>query len=270
MPQEPPTSRPSSRASRRVSSNESLSETFDDLVADRAVVGLGPEVLADPLDQVRPAGAPGVDRTLGVGADDPHPTAGGLLEVPAGAGDRAAGANARDEVRDPPAGLLPDLGSGGLVVRLRDCPGSRTGWASRRPGSPGPGGRRPGSTSGGPPARPRSGRRPPRRRSALRTLRLSSLTLSGQTKTQRYPLRCATRASPTPVLPLVGSTIVPPGRRRPAFSASSTIRRAMRSLTLPPGLKYSTLARTVAWIPSVTLCSRTSGVLPISSTTLSK
>ena len=72
------------------------------------------------------------------------------------------------------------------------------------------------------------------------------------------------------MLPLVGSTIVPPGRSRPAFSASSTIRSAMRSLTLPPGLKYSTLARTVAWISPVTLRSRTSGVLPISSTTLSK
>jgi hypothetical protein len=71
------------------------------------------------------------------------------------------------------------------------------------------------------------------------------------------------------VLPLVGSTIVPPGRSRPVFSASSTMRSAMRSLTLPPGLKYSTLARIVASMPALTLRSRTSGVLPISSTTLS-
>ncbi|CAM5491702.1 hypothetical protein SVIOM342S_02855 [Streptomyces violaceorubidus] len=40
------------------------------------------------------------------------------------------------------------------------------------------------------------------------------------------------------------------------------MRRAMRSFTEPPGLKYSTLARTVALIPLVTLLSRTSGVLP--------
>ncbi len=40
------------------------------------------------------------------------------------------------------------------------------------------------------------------------------------------------------------------------------MRRAMRSFTEPPGLKYSTLARTVALMPLVTLLSRTSGVLP--------
>jgi hypothetical protein len=71
------------------------------------------------------------------------------------------------------------------------------------------------------------------------------------------------------VLPLVGSTIVPPGRSRPARSASSIIRSAIRSLTEPPGLRYSILASTVAEIPSVTWRSRTSGVLPISSTTFS-
>jgi hypothetical protein len=55
----------------------------------------------------------------------------------------------------------------------------------------------------------------------------------------------------------------------PAFSASSTMRSAMRSFTLPPGFRYSTLARTVAEIPAVTFRKRTSGVLPINSTTLS-
>ena len=49
-----------------------------------------------------------------------------------------------------------------------------------------------------------------------------------------------------PVLPEVGSTIVPPGCSAPDFSAASTIRSAMRSFTEPPGLKYSTLASTVA------------------------
>ena len=47
------------------------------------------------------------------------------------------------------------------------------------------------------------------------------------------------------MLPLVGSTIVPPGLSAPDCSASSIIRSAIRSFTDPPGLRYSTLARTV-------------------------
>jgi hypothetical protein len=39
-----------------------------------------------------------------------------------------------------------------------------------------------------------------------------------------------------PVLPLVPSTIVPPGRSAPAFSAASTMATPIRSLTLPAGL----------------------------------
>ncbi len=71
------------------------------------------------------------------------------------------------------------------------------------------------------------------------------------------------------MLPDVGSTIVPPGSSRPASSAASTIFTAIRSFTEPPGLKYSTLASTVAAIPSVTCDSRTSGVSPMRSTTSS-
>src|SRR5215217_7318581 len=73
-----------------------------------------------------------------------------------------------------------------------------------------------------------------------------------------------------PVLPLVGSTIVPPGCRAPLASAASTMRTAMRSFTDPPGLRYSTLASTSgASDPRsrVTEFSRTSGVLPTRSTT---
>ena len=67
------------------------------------------------------------------------------------------------------------------------------------------------------------------------------------------------------MLPEVGSTIVPPGRSAPLASAAATIRSAMRSLTDPPGLKYSTLASTVApGMPRVTDRSRTSGVFPTS------
>ncbi len=66
-----------------------------------------------------------------------------------------------------------------------------------------------------------------------------------------------------PVFPLVGSTMVPPGFRRPTFSAASIIATPIRSLTLPPGFMYSSFARTVAGMPSVTLFSLTRGVWPM-------
>src|SRR6478735_1992465 len=81
---------------------------LDDPVRDVAVVALGPEVLADALDEVGAAGAPGVHGPGRVGAD--HLDVGVLLlEVAADAADRAAGAHARDEVGDPPLRLAPDL-----------------------------------------------------------------------------------------------------------------------------------------------------------------
>jgi hypothetical protein len=67
------------------------------------------------------------------------------------------------------------------------------------------------------------------------------------------------------VLPLVGSTIVPPGRSSPLASAASIIRAAIRSFAEPPGFMYSTLASTVADSPAVTAPRRTSGVPPIRS-----
>ena len=67
------------------------------------------------------------------------------------------------------------------------------------------------------------------------------------------------------MLPLVGSTIVPPGMSSPLASAASIIFRAMRSFTEPPGFMYSTLARIVAVRPAVTDVSWTSGVPPTSS-----
>jgi hypothetical protein len=72
-----------------------------------------------------------------------------------------------------------------------------------------------------------------------------------------------------PVLPLVGSRMMVSGLIRPACSAASIIATPMRSLTLFPGLKNSSLATTSATAPSVTRFSRTSGVLPINSVTFS-
>jgi hypothetical protein len=60
----------------------------------------------------------GVDRADGVGAD--HDQVGvALAQVARHPGDRPAGADADDQVRDAPAGLAPQLRPGRLVVRLR-------------------------------------------------------------------------------------------------------------------------------------------------------
>jgi hypothetical protein len=71
----------------------------------------------------------------------------------------------------------------------------------------------------------------------------------------------ATIASPIPVLPEVPSMIVPPGLSRPARSASSIMRTAMRSLIELPGLTVSILATTSALTtPRVKALMRTIGV----------
>src|SRR4029077_17504169 len=81
----------------------------------------------------------------------------------------------------------------------------------------------------------------------------------------RYPLIAAPIASPTPVLPDVGSTIVPPGRSFPARSAASIIGSPMRSFTEPPGFRYSSFARICAPPRGESLSRRTIGVAPTSS-----
>src|SRR6185437_3721033 len=88
------------------------------------------------------------------------------------------------------------------------------------------------------------------------------------TKMQRYPLPAAAMARPTPVLPEVGSTIVPPGLSFPSRSACSIIARPIRSLTDPPGLRYSSLARIRACPGGERRSSRTMGVPPTSSRTV--
>src|SRR5690349_7185354 len=75
-------------------------------------------------------------------------------------------------------------------------------------------------------------------------------------------------ARPTPVLPEVGSTIVPPGLSFPSRSACSIIARPIRSLTEPPGLRYSSLARIRAWPAGESLSSRTIGESPTRSRTV--
>ena len=69
-----------------------------------------------------------------------------------------------------------------------------------------------------------------------------------------------------PVLPEVGSMMTLPGFRTPRASASSIMARATRSFTLPAGLKYSSLARILAFRPNFfsIWVSSSSGVLPMS------
>ena len=71
-----------------------------------------------------------------------------------------------------------------------------------------------------------------------------------------------------PVLPDVGSTIMVLAWILPAFSAASIMAAAMRSLTLLPGLKNSSLTATRAGksLPNAFNCSN--GVLPIKSVML--
>ena len=71
----------------------------------------------------------------------------------------------------------------------------------------------------------------------------------------------------TSMLPLVGSMITAPGFKIPLASASSIIARAIRSFTLPPGLKYSSLAIICAFASCFLLRrdSSNKGVPPMSS-----
>ena len=94
------------------------------------------------------------------------------------------------------------------------------------------------------------------------------LIVSGIISVHLYPFAAATKARPMPVLPLVGSRIIVSGPSTPASSAASIMLRPMRSLTLPAGLKNSSLAATVATAPSAMRLIRTNGVLPISSVIL--
>src|SRR5699024_1033652 len=72
-------------------------------------------------------------------------------------------------------------------------------------------------------------------------------------------------AKPTPVLPEVGSTTVPPLESLPSASARSIIFRAMRSLMDPPGLRNSHLTRIVGVRSDPIELSLTNGVLPMRS-----
>ena len=66
-----------------------------------------------------------------------------------------------------------------------------------------------------------------------------------------------------PVLPLVGSMMMVSGLILPSRSPASIMATPMRSLTDQSGLKFSSLATTVALASPTTRRSRISGVLPM-------
>ena len=82
-------------------------------------------------------------------------------------------------------------------------------------------------------------------------------------------MMAAAIASPVPVLPEVGSTMVPPRLSRPFSSAALIMRMPMRSFTELPGLNISSLASRVGFTPWLSLGNRTIGVLPMVSSMLS-
>jgi hypothetical protein len=76
-------------------------------------------------------------------------------------------------------------------------------------------------------------------------------------------LAAQTNASAIPVLPLVGSTIKVWPSIRPSTSAASIIDTAIRSLTLPRGLKNSSFANILASGILFMRLSLTNGVEPM-------
>jgi hypothetical protein len=95
---------------------------------------------------------------------------------------------------------------------------------------------------------------------------------SGITSFNRYPRDAAAKASAMPVFPDVGSIRTVSASMRPAFSIATIMATPIRSFTLAAGLRYSSLARMVAFAPRCcgNRSNRTIGVSPIASTMLSK
>src|SRR5271163_4710901 len=85
---------------------------------------------------------------------------------------------------------------------------------------------------------------------------------SGTNSFTLYPRFTPINASPIPVLPAVASTMVPPGASLPCCSARRMIPMAARSFTLPPGFKYSSLAKMSAEPAGTRRLSRRTGVPP--------
>ena len=239
----------------------------DDLVVQLRLPRRREEVLADALDEVRPAGAAREHRALRVGGDDAD--VGVLrLEVAGRAGDRAARAGTGDEVGDPPGRLRPQLGPGRLLVGQRVV---RVGVLVGPEGvaAPRSGARRPSSSSAGRRGRRRPGTRRPRRRrpAAARSSPVppcrSSRTRSGsRAGRRRWPARrrCCRSSARRSCRPAGAGRRARRRASSPAPGGPSTSRRGWSSPSSWParsGSRSTSLIRLI----------RTSGVLPIRSST---
>src|SRR6185436_16868795 len=101
--------------------------------------------------------------------------------------------------------------------------------------------------------------------SARMIMTFSSEKLSGTNSDTLYPRLIPIRARPIPVFPAVASTITAPIFNFPSRSAARMIPIAARSLTLPPGFRYSSFTKTSAEPGPGRLRSRSIGVKPTSS-----
>ena len=115
VPHDSPARIPSSRVIRRAIANASRSDTRTQ--RSTSAGSKVPGRKSSPTPSVRYGRAVSPDRTLPSGSA-PTTTRSGRLraEVAGRPGDRPAGPHARHEMRDPPVGLLPDLGAGRRLV----------------------------------------------------------------------------------------------------------------------------------------------------------
>ena len=255
------------RLTRRAVRKLSSSLIGDHLVVQLRLPGGREEVLADALDEVRPARATREHRALRVGGDDADVGV-LLLEVARRAGERAARAGTGDEVRDPAGGLLPDLGSGGLgvgerVVRVGVLVGTE-GVALRRE----PLGDACSSCAGRRERPPPGTRRPRRRRPAAATPSRAPPCRSSRTRScshagrRRSPARrrCCRSSARRSCRPAAARRRARRRGSSPAPGDPSTTRRGWwspSSSPAPPGSCSSSIVRFM----------RTSGVWPIRSIT---
>lgn len=231
-PAEIPPRMPSSVPSRLRDLDGVVEGGIDDLVVDFRIEHLGHEIRSETLDLVRPGVSAGEDRgVFRFDADDPYPGF-AFLEPVTHPGQCSAGADPGDEDVDRAVGVRPDLLGGRRRVDLR-VGGVGELIGCHRVVGVGDDLLRLGHRAGHALGAGVNTISAPNARSITRR---SVDMVSGMVRITLYPRAAPTIASAMPVLPLVASTMVPPGRSSPERSAASTIATPMRSLTLCAGL----------------------------------
>ena len=129
----------------------------DVLVDQRGIVGFGQKSSPIPSTRYGWTSSGRVDRAFRVGADDEEVGL-LLLQVASRAADRPARARRKTTIASSSPPVWSQSSGPSSRSGPRDSPGSSTGPACTRPGSPPPGGRRRSSSSRATRARPQSGR----------------------------------------------------------------------------------------------------------------